>query len=81
MKTPKIAIIGAGPAGLVSAKYALENGFETTIFEKESELGGLWNPSTGAMWESMHANLSNFTCIFSDLFDCSSDRFPSALQL
>ncbi|KAI9034147.1 FAD/NAD(P)-binding domain-containing protein [Hyaloraphidium curvatum] len=36
----KIAIVGAGPAGLVTAKYALELGFEVKVLEAEDELGG-----------------------------------------
>lgn len=30
----KIVILGAGPSGLVSAKYALEENFEPLILEK-----------------------------------------------
>jgi dimethylaniline monooxygenase (N-oxide forming) len=35
-----IAIIGAGPSGLVTAKYALEQGFKVEIYEAEAEVGG-----------------------------------------
>lgn len=37
----KIAIIGAGPAGLACGVELLKEGFEVTIFEKEQALGGL----------------------------------------
>ncbi|NBA87756.1 NAD(P)-binding domain-containing protein [Emticicia sp. CRIBPO] len=40
MKT--IAIIGAGVSGLVTAKTLREHGFEVVLFEKETELGGVW---------------------------------------
>lgn len=37
-----IAVIGAGPSGLVSAKYSIEHGYNVTVFEQVEELGGLW---------------------------------------
>ncbi len=37
----KVAIIGAGPAGLACATELLKEGFEITIFEKEQKIGGL----------------------------------------
>lgn len=37
----KIAIIGGGPAGLSAAYFCGKAGFQTTIFEKEKELGGV----------------------------------------
>ncbi len=39
-----VAIIGAGPAGLVSAKEAKAHGLNPTVFEKGSTVGGLWKP-------------------------------------
>ncbi|XP_055314740.1 flavin-containing monooxygenase 1-like [Sitodiplosis mosellana] len=37
-----IAIIGAGPSGLCCVKNALEYGFEVTVYEQNSQVGGLW---------------------------------------
>ena len=37
----KIAIIGAGPAGLSAAYYLCEMGFKPTVFEKEQRPGGM----------------------------------------
>lgn len=37
-----IAIIGAGQAGLCSAKRALEQEFKVTIFEQNEHIGGIW---------------------------------------
>jgi len=37
----KIAIIGSGPAGIECAKELAINGFDVTIYEKESDIGGL----------------------------------------
>ncbi|MEG0978520.1 MAG: NAD(P)/FAD-dependent oxidoreductase [Oscillospiraceae bacterium] len=35
-----VAIVGAGPAGLMAAKVLGERGFKPVIFEKEKEIGG-----------------------------------------
>ena len=37
----KVAVIGAGPAGLECAYELLINGFDVDIYEKENEIGGL----------------------------------------
>ena len=40
-KSPKIAIVGAGPTGLTAAKELLKKGFKVDIYEKENFAGGL----------------------------------------
>ena len=40
-----VCIIGAGVSGLVTAKVLQHDGFDVTIFEKESTIGGVWAPS------------------------------------
>ena len=37
-----VAVIGAGPGGLVAARWLLAQGFEPTIFEQAPTLGGQW---------------------------------------
>lgn len=37
-----IAVIGAGAAGLASAKNAIEKGHNVTIYEQSGALGGIW---------------------------------------
>lgn len=37
----KIAVIGAGPAGLSCAYFLAVNGYEVTVFEKQKALGGM----------------------------------------
>ena len=55
----KLAIIGAGPCGLLSAHYALKNGFEITVFEKYSDLGGVWS-TEGLAWPYLTTNFSKY---------------------
>lgn len=73
----RVAIIGAGPAGLVSAKECLDQGLDVTIFEKTDRLGGLWNAGVG-VWSGMRTNLSKDSCAFPD-FPWSDDTplFPT----
>ena len=64
----RVAVIGAGPSGLVAAKHALEAGFETTVFEAAGDLGGQWH-STAAhsgIWPGMTTNTSRAMTAFSD---------------
>jgi dimethylaniline monooxygenase (N-oxide forming) len=65
MRIKKVAIIGAGRSGLVSAKYALENGLEPHVFERSGEIGGLWAKNT-AIWEGLYSNISIYAMMFSD---------------
>lgn len=37
----KIAVVGAGPAGISCAYYLAIDGYKVTVFEKESKLGGM----------------------------------------
>lgn len=39
----KIAVVGAGPAGLASATVAAKRGHQVTLFEASSEIGGQFN--------------------------------------
>jgi 2,4-dienoyl-CoA reductase (NADPH2) len=39
----KIAVVGAGPAGLAFSTYAAEKGHSVTLFDKNSEIGGQFN--------------------------------------
>ena len=72
-----VAIIGAGLAGLVTAKTFRDNGFEVVIFEKEPALGGVWTASR--TYPGLRANNSRETYSFSDFpYDKSVGHFPYA---
>lgn len=40
-KTERIAVIGAGPAGLSCAYFLAVDGYQVTVFEKQQKLGGM----------------------------------------
>ncbi len=78
MKGDRVAIIGAGVSGLTTAKACLESGLVPIVFEKQINLGGIWSPDTGKTWDSMHTNLSHFSCRFSDFpWPDETEAFPS----
>ena len=59
----KVAIIGGGPAGMVSALTLKERGFEPVIFEKADSLGGQLNIATKPiMKEKLQAYLDSLVC-------------------
>jgi cation diffusion facilitator CzcD-associated flavoprotein CzcO len=39
----KVAIVGAGAAGLVTARHLIAAGMDPEVFEREAEPGGVWN--------------------------------------
>jgi thioredoxin reductase len=45
MKKMNIAIIGAGFGGLSTAKILKTFGYQVTVFDKESDVGGVWSAS------------------------------------
>jgi len=81
--TGDVAVIGAGPGGLVAARWLASQGFEPTIFERNSELGGQWAGLAGAsgVWPGMHTNTSRILTAFSDLEPDSRDVFPAGTEV
>uniref|UniRef100_T1H1R1 Flavin-containing monooxygenase n=1 Tax=Megaselia scalaris TaxID=36166 RepID=T1H1R1_MEGSC len=65
----EVCIIGAGMAGVCTAKHSLQNGFKTTVFEQTGAIGGTWvyTDTTekdeygldihSSMYKSLHTNL------------------------
>ncbi|KAL4223868.1 hypothetical protein ACF0H5_017332 [Mactra antiquata] len=68
----KIAIIGAGCSGLAAIKSCLDEGLEPVCFEKEDDIGGLWNYSDtskvgkGSIYRNCVINTSKEMMAFSD---------------
>lgn len=67
-----VAIIGAGPAGLVASKtFLCKGGYDVTVFEAADRAGGMWKSMPGEYGDKcspeMRTNLSRFTVAFSDL--------------
>jgi dimethylaniline monooxygenase (N-oxide forming) len=78
--TGSVAVIGAGPGGLVAARWLLSQGFEPTIFEQAPILGGQWTGLDGmsGVWPTMHTNTSRVLTAFSDLEPEPDAVFPSS---
>ena len=61
----RVAVIGAGPAGLVSAREALRQGCDVTVFESGASVCGVWvhsaavedNPLGEASVQTVHRSL------------------------
>lgn len=65
----RVAIIGAGPGGLATARYLKSQGFAPQIFESHKTAGGQWdytNPNSG-VWPQMVTNTYLEATRFSDL--------------
>ena len=64
-----VAVIGAGPSGIVAARWLLHCGFEPVLFEDADEIGGQWlsrGPGSG-VWPGMRTNTSRVLTRFGDL--------------
>ncbi|KAH8675115.1 flavin monooxygenase-like protein [Ilyonectria robusta] len=74
----RVAVVGAGPAGLGAIKAMLDEGFNVTGFERRPDAGGLWafseNPQFTSATESTKAQLSKFMLPFTDF--PMPDDFP-----
>lgn len=38
----RVAVVGAGISGVVSAAHLLAAGFDVTVFERNKQTGGIW---------------------------------------
>ncbi|MGO9033025.1 flavin-containing monooxygenase, partial [Mycobacterium sp.] len=81
--TRTVAVIGAGPGGLIAARWLLSQGFEPTIFEQGPKLGGQWTGLVGrsGVWPAMHTNTSRIMTAFSDLENDSDLVYPSNREI
>ncbi|MFF2013898.1 flavin-containing monooxygenase [Streptomyces sp. NPDC058195] len=69
MGATRVAVIGAGAAGLASAKALLDDGLDVTVLERGDRPGGLWAPDgdgTSPAYDSLHLNTSKGRTEFAD---------------
>ncbi|XP_034036300.1 dimethylaniline monooxygenase [N-oxide-forming] 5-like [Thalassophryne amazonica] len=68
----KVAVIGAGSAGLAATKICLDEGMLPTCFEAIDDLGGVWKfkempePSRASIYRSLSINVSKEMMSYSD---------------
>src|SRR5882757_7439736 len=63
---PKVCIVGGGPSGLIMARALLSAGIDFDLFERHTDVGGIWdadNPGS-PMYESAHFISSKYTSYF-----------------
>jgi cation diffusion facilitator CzcD-associated flavoprotein CzcO len=78
------AIIGAGPAGLVAARWLREVGLQTTLIEEDIDVGGQWRVGgpQSSVWPGMRTNTSRVMTAFSDLpHPPGTAAYPTAEQI
>ena len=76
----RVGIIGAGIAGLVTAKIFLEHGFDVTVFEKEATVGGVW--ALTRAYPGLRANTAKETYSLSDYpYPASTNGYPDAAEV
>ncbi|MBT8136557.1 MAG: NAD(P)-binding protein [Gammaproteobacteria bacterium] len=74
----KIGIIGAGVAGLITAKSFLEEGFDCEVLERKGSLGGVWENG----YHSLRLQLPRESYEFLDWpMPASFPKFPSCDQI
>lgn len=86
MTAKRIAVIGAGAAGLCSAKYMKAAGFDVTIYEIGSHIGGMWrylnDNGLSNAYRTLHINTSRSVTRFHDLdFDDGVQAFPDTFDM
>lgn len=79
-----VAIVGAGPAGLVAARWLREVGFRPTLIEEDIDVGGQWRVGgpQSSVWPGMRTNTSRVMTAFSDLpHPPGTPAYPTAEQI
>ncbi len=84
--TQHFAVIGAGAGGLCAAKHLVAKGFEVTIFEAGSHIGGLWvyNNDSGMSpaYKSLHINSESRVSTFADFpFADDASLYPGHQEM
>ncbi|MFI5678195.1 FAD-dependent oxidoreductase [Streptomyces cellulosae] len=77
----RLAVIGAGAAGLTCVKQALADGHEVVCFEKYPDLGGIWNPASGGAYAGVRMQSSRMSMPFSDHPPGFAADFPELTEV
>jgi dimethylaniline monooxygenase (N-oxide forming) len=82
MSKKRVAIVGAGVSGLVSAVNMYKIGIDPIVFDKESGIGGMWNTDLKPCWKSMRTNISKFSTALSDFsWPKDTSLFPTQREV
>lgn len=76
-----VAIVGAGASGLCTARYFKEAGFDVSVFEIGTQVGGLWcfgnDNGLSSAYTTLHINTAKTLTNFSDFpFPPETQLFP-----
>ena len=80
----RVAVVGAGPGGLVAAKHLLDAGFDVTVLDAADDIGGQWYTTAAhsGVWPGMRTNTSRAMTAFSDLpYDDAVALHPTAEEI
>ncbi len=82
----RAAVIGAGAAGLSTAKHLLQRGIAVTVFEMGSRIGGLWvyqnDNGLSPAYRSLHLNSENKVTAYKDFpFAADAPLYPDHTQV
>ena len=77
----RVAVIGAGAAGLCAAKYLLARGVDVVVYELGSCIGGLWayenDSGLGPAYRSLHLNSEAAVTAYKDFaFPADGPLYP-----
>lgn len=74
----RVAVVGAGPAGLSAAFYLALAGVEVTIFEASSQAGGMisWAPGFRLPREALESDIRRIAALGVEFRFCSEIRSP-----
>jgi dimethylaniline monooxygenase (N-oxide forming) len=81
----RVAVVGAGPTGLIALKNLKEDGFEVTGYDARPYVGGLWKYSTDASLSAAKGTVFNSSIYRSAISDFTfpegTDDFPTSGQM
>lgn len=83
---PRVAVIGAGAAGLSAAKHLVAAGCDVTVFELGSRIGGLWvyenDNGLSPAYASLHLNSENRVTAYKDFpFPDGTPLYPDHAEV